>query len=142
MNYYKDAFRKFTDFNTRASRAEYWYFVLFNSIIGIVLGIATTVIGFMVKSPIIPAIPFLYSLAIIIPAFALSVRRLHDTNRSGWWILISFIPIIGLFVFLYFTIEQGDEGDNQYGTNPRNTDGVTIVTAAPVQEQVPTPVQQ
>jgi uncharacterized membrane protein YhaH (DUF805 family) len=142
MNYYKDAFRKFTDFNTRTSRTGYWYFVLFNFIVGAVLGFASGFIGFIAKSSLFAGIPTLYSLVILIPSIAISVRRLHDTNRSGWWILINFIPFIGLLVFLYFTLQRGDDGDNQYGVNPRSGEETTVITDTPVQEQVPAPVQQ
>jgi uncharacterized membrane protein YhaH (DUF805 family) len=61
----------------------------------------------------------IYTLAVLIPGIAVSVRRLHDTDRSGWWILINGIPLIGVIVFLVFTAQAGTPGDNQYGSNPK-----------------------
>jgi uncharacterized membrane protein YhaH (DUF805 family) len=61
----------------------------------------------------------IYSLAVLIPGIAVSVRRLHDTNRSGWWLLISLIPLIGAIVLLVFMVQDSQEGDNQYGPNPK-----------------------
>jgi len=113
MNWYLEVLKKYAVFDGRARRKEYWYFVLFNTIINIVLsGIdsVTTGIGLLAG---------LYTLAVLIPSIAVSIRRLHDTDRSGWWILIALIPIIGWIVLLIFMVQDGKPGENQYGLNPK-----------------------
>jgi len=113
MNWYLEVLKKYAVFRGRARRKEYWYFVLFNTIINIVLsGIdsVTTGIGLLAG---------LYTLAVLIPSIAVSIRRLHDTDRSGWWILIALIPIIGWIVLLIFMVQDGKPGENQYGLNPK-----------------------
>ncbi|MCK5506837.1 MAG: DUF805 domain-containing protein [Thermodesulfovibrionia bacterium] len=61
----------------------------------------------------------MYSLGVLLPAIAVTVRRLHDTSRSGWWVLIGLVPIIGLIVILVFMVQDSKEGENQYGSNPK-----------------------
>ena len=106
---------KYAVFNGRASRSEYWYFALFNSIIILFLFILWKVTGHI----IFDIIYFWYSLAVLIPATAVFVRRLHDTNHSGWWLLLALIPILGPIVLLVFLIKDSDAGTNQYGPNPK-----------------------
>lgn len=113
MNYYLSVLKKYAVFSGRARRAEYWYFVLFNNIIIIVLGIIDGVIG---SGGILGGI---YYLAVLIPVIAVSVRRLHDTNHSGWWLLISLFPLIGAIVLLVFLVRDSQPGQNQYGPNPK-----------------------
>ncbi|NLX26725.1 MAG: DUF805 domain-containing protein [Lentisphaerae bacterium] len=88
-------------------------FVLINIIISFILGFLEGLMG----GP--GVIGYIYSLAVLIPGIAVSVRRLHDTGRSGWWLLISFIPLIGAIVLIVFMATDGAPGDNQYGTNPK-----------------------
>lgn len=138
------AFKKFTQFEGRSTRSEYWYFALVNFVVSIIL----STLGTKIESGTIGAIPsMVYSLAVIIPSIALSVRRLHDTNRSGWWFFINFIPFIGLLIFLYFAVLPSDEGDNEYGPNPLlsvDTEVVSTEEPAVVTEVVPEqiPAQQ
>jgi uncharacterized membrane protein YhaH (DUF805 family) len=103
----KTCFSKYLDFNGRATRSEYWWFQLFNILIILVLGYFNFVI-----------LANLYSLATFFPSLAVFARRMHDTNRSGWFILLALIPIIGWLVLLYFTVSKGTEGDNFYGPPP------------------------
>jgi len=117
FDYYLDAFRKFADFSGRATRSQYWFFVLFNFIISLVLGFIDSIFG--LYSDGMGFLSAIYGLVVLIPALALSVRRLHDTNRSGWWLLVLFIPIVGIFVFLYFMIQDSTPGANRYGPNPK-----------------------
>jgi len=100
-------------FSGRARRKEYWFFSLFNMIIGIVLGFVEVLVG----GPGI--VGMLYGLAVLIPALAVSVRRLHDTDRSGWWLLILLIPVVGAIVLLIFMVLDSSPGENQYGANPK-----------------------
>jgi uncharacterized membrane protein YhaH (DUF805 family) len=113
MNGYLATLKKYADFSGRARRTEYWMFFLFNLIIAIVLGVIDTVIG----SPGI--IGLIFALAILVPAIAVGVRRLHDTDRSGWWLLIAFVPLIGGLVLLVFFVLDGTPGQNKYGANPK-----------------------
>jgi uncharacterized membrane protein YhaH (DUF805 family) len=121
MNYYIGVLKKYTVFAGRAGRAEYWYFVLFNLIIYIVLGIIDQAIAgpSEMGQPSGGILTGLYSLAVLLPSLAVGVRRLHDTNRTGWWLLISFVPIIGFIVLLVFMVQDSQPGANQYGPNPK-----------------------
>jgi uncharacterized membrane protein YhaH (DUF805 family) len=112
MNWYLEVLKKYAAFSGRARRREFWYFVLFNFIIIIILSIIDQAIGSAILSTI-------YSLAVLIPSIAVTVRRLHDTNRTGWWVLIGLIPIIGFIVLLIFTVQDSQKGENQYGPNPK-----------------------
>jgi uncharacterized membrane protein YhaH (DUF805 family) len=96
MNWYLEVLKKYAVFNGRARRKEYWMFFLFNTIIIVVVGFVEGLVG----SP--DVIVLLYSLATLIPGIAVSVRRLHDIGRSGWWLLIAFVPLIGAIVLLVF----------------------------------------
>ncbi|MFT2009884.1 DUF805 domain-containing protein [Pontibacter sp. 13R65] len=113
MNWYKMVLSKYAEFSGRSRRSEYWYFMLFNVIISMVLALVDMAVGSF------GILGGLYSLFIFIPSLALTVRRLHDTGRSGWWMLISLIPFIGWIVLLVFTVSDSQYGDNQYGPNPK-----------------------
>lgn len=115
MNYYTDALKKYAVFSGRASRKEYWMFFLINVVIGIVLNILISVTKSSGVSFIFSAIYLLYVLALIIPSIAIGVRRLHDSDHSGWWLLIGLIPFLGALVVLYFLIIDGTHGSNRYG---------------------------
>ncbi len=119
MSWYIEAFKKYAVFSGRSRRKEYWYFVLFNVIVAIVLSIIDMVLGTFSSSSNIGLLSGIYSLAVIIPTLALSVRRLHDTDRSGWWILISLVPLIGSIVLLVFYVMDSTPGQNRFGPNPK-----------------------
>jgi uncharacterized membrane protein YhaH (DUF805 family) len=104
-------FKKSFVWEGRASRAEFWWFELAQLLIIIVALIIDQIIGTGVLY-IIAAIVF------ILPSIAVLIRRLHDTDRTGWWYWIQLLPLIGLIVILVFTLTGGDEGDNKYGPNP------------------------
>jgi len=103
MNYYKEALKKYNKFSGRANRTEYWYFVLFNSLISIGFSILDSILG------IDKILETIYSLAVLIPSIAVAVRRMHDVNKSGWFIVI---PIYNLVL----SLRKGTEGDNKYGS--------------------------
>ena len=113
MNWYLEVLKKYAVFNGRARRKEYWMFILFYVIIAFVLAIIDSVIGtgFLLYG--------LYALAMLIPNIAVAVRRLHDTGRSGWFLLIGFIPLIGAIVLIVLFCMDSQPGDNQYGPNPK-----------------------
>ncbi len=98
----KICFRKYVDFNGRASRPEYWWFFLF--------GLALSIITMM-----FPLINMLISLVLILPSIAVGVRRLHDIDRTGWWLLIGLIPLVGFIVLIIFLTKQGTAGQNRFG---------------------------
>jgi len=113
MNWYLQVLQKYAEFNGRARRTEYWMFVLFNFIAYVVLGI----VGRIIHLPVL--LTAIYGLGVLIPSLAVSVRRLHDTDRSGWWLLVGLIPLIGVIVLLVFAIQEGQASQNQYGPNPK-----------------------
>ena len=115
MSWYLTVLKKYAVFRGRASRKEYWMFVLFNIIILAVLMLVEG-IAFRGRSNLLAS---LYQLAILIPGYAVQVRRLHDTNRSGWWSLIGVVPLIGSIVLLVFTVEDSQPEENRYGPNPK-----------------------
>ncbi|MEY3018496.1 MAG: hypothetical protein RL336_1631 [Pseudomonadota bacterium] len=118
MQWYLTVLKKYFEFSGRARRAEYWYFTLFNVIFSIVLGVIDAVIA-AGNSSDIGVLGGLYSLALFIPSLAVAVRRLHDTGRSGWWMLMIFIPLIGVIVLLVFMVMNGEASDNEYGPDPK-----------------------
>ena len=122
MNWYLDVLKKYFVFQGRARRKEYWMFTLFNMLAYIALMIIEGILG-MGGEGGLGLLSALYSLAILLPSLGVSVRRLHDTDRSGWWLLISLIPIIGAIVLLVFMVLDSQAGTNQYGPNPKEEDG-------------------
>ena len=130
QRYFVDTLKnRYAAFAGRATRSEYWYFLLFSVIIGIILSIIDSII----INPLFGIQPItdsgrtgilgtIFSLGTFIPALALAIRRLHDIGKNGWWILLGVIPIvnfIGIFVLLYFFIKDSQPGENQFGLNPK-----------------------
>ena len=120
MNWYLDAWKNYINFQGRARRKAYWMFVLFNIIAAVLAGALDGVLGLGGESGYGP-ISGLYSLAVFLPGLALAVRRLHDTDRTGWWMLIGLIPVIGWIVLLVFFVTDSQPGSNQYGPNPKES---------------------
>ena len=117
MNWYVDVLKKYALFDGRASRQEYWMFTLFNVLALIVLGVIAVVGGD--KLGAIAVAPYLlYALGTLLPNLAVTVRRLHDSDKSGWMILVSFIPFVGGLILLFFMIQEGTRGSNQFGRDP------------------------
>jgi len=116
MNWYIDVIKKYAVFTGRARRKEYWMFMLFNIIIQGVLDIFYYASQ---KSIAIVVIMCLYSLALLLPSLGVTIRRLHDTGRSGWWFFLGFIPIIGPIILFVFICLDSQPGANQYGENPK-----------------------
>ena len=125
MSYYLEALKKYAVFHGRAHRAEFWWFVLFNAIFSFALNIT---FGARVGVPEesvssttpLAILPSIYALAVLLPALGVSIRRLHDTNRSGWWLLIAFFPLVGVIVLIVFYAQAGDAGENQFGPDPHS----------------------
>lgn len=119
MSWFVAALKKYAVFGGRSRRREYWYFVLFSSIITVALVIVDSAIGTFDSTVGLGLLSGLFSLAILIPSIAVSVRRLHDIDRTGWWFLISFIPLIGTIVLLVFAVLDSTSGGNRFGPNPK-----------------------
>ena len=126
MNHYKNAFKKYADFRTRARRSEYWYFALFNALFILLLSLVDTVLGFGSEDTL-GIFGGLYSLVVVIPSLAVCVRRLHDIGKSGWWIFIVIIPFIGALILFLFAIRDSQPGTNEYGPNPKESNGSNSV---------------
>ncbi len=112
MEWYFGALQKYGQFSGRARRKEYWMFILFNIIVACVMAGIDGVLG---TGGILYAI---YALAVFIPGLAVTVRRLHDTGRSGWWFLLVLIPLVGIAVFVFMCLEGAQE-ENEFGSNPK-----------------------
>lgn len=140
MNYFKNYFidvmvKRFFQLNGRASRKEFWFFILFSTIVSLVVGAIGSVLGieYMVEMDTLQTVSDLTTsgesvvgfpinilqlvvgLIFMFPSFAITIRRLHDIGKSGWWQLIIFIPFIGIFILLVFCIMGSQKGTNQYG---------------------------
>ena len=120
MNWYLDAWKNYINFQGRARRKAYWMFVLFNIIALVILSLIEGALGLSGQNGY-GILTGLYSLAIILPLIALAVRRLHDTGRSGWWILIGLVPLIGPIVLIVFYVTDSQPGTNEYGPNPKES---------------------
>jgi uncharacterized membrane protein YhaH (DUF805 family) len=114
MNWYFKAWKKYAVFGGRAGRQEYWCFVLFNILAYILLSIIAGVIG-----KIGAGLLSVYAVAAFLPGLAASVRRLHDANHSGWWLLIAPIPGVGPILLLVFLAQESYAIENQYGSIPQ-----------------------
>jgi uncharacterized membrane protein YhaH (DUF805 family) len=119
MNWYVDVLKKYAVFEGRARRQEYWMWCLLNFIIAIVLGIVDRGAGLMIGEAGTGILGLIYSLAVLCPGTAVAIRRLHDTGRSGFWLLITFVPCIGVIVLLVFLIQDSEPNANQHGPNPK-----------------------
>ena len=119
MNWYLMALKKYAVFSGRARRTEYWMFVLFLMIFVIVARILDSILGIVFEDGGYGPISTLYALAVLIPTFAVSVRRLHDVGKSGWMLLISLIPMIGSIWLLFLMVTDSEPGENKYGPNPK-----------------------
>ncbi|MEU6931889.1 DUF805 domain-containing protein [Streptomyces sp. NPDC046385] len=113
MNWYLDVLKKYAVFTGRARRQEFWMFALFNLIAAIIVMIVDMALG---TYPLLYAI---YGLGVLLPSLGVAVRRLHDTGRSGWWILIDLVPLVGFIILIVFLATEGDSQQNAHGPNPK-----------------------
>ena len=119
MNWFIQALKKYAVFSGRARRKEYWFFVLFYIIIAIVLVMIDSMAGTISATTGMGLLSGIFALAMFIPGLAVGIRRLHDINKSGWWILIGLIPFIGPLILIIFALMAGTAGDNEYGADPK-----------------------
>lgn len=110
MNYFTEAFKQYADFSGRATRKQYWMFILFYLIFYIVLAVIDGMLGTMFLA-------FIFSLVLLVPSISIAARRLHDTGRTGWWQLIALVPLIGAIVLIVFLVMESQD-DNEYGARP------------------------
>jgi len=135
-------FRKYVDFHGRARRSEFWYWVLFVFLVGIVASVLDSALGLGGRTDISDGLFLrsgilsgLASLALFLPGLAVAVRRLHDVGQSGWWVLLNLIPFIGSLILIFaFYIRDSQPGPNQHGPNPKGVE-------APMHSQPPYPQQ-
>jgi uncharacterized membrane protein YhaH (DUF805 family) len=97
---------KYCDFNGRARRREFWFYALFQFVVGITLGL-------------IPIIGAIISLGLLLPCLGVTVRRLHDIGKSGWFLLLGLIPIVGTIILIIWYAQEGDRGPNAFGPDPK-----------------------
>ena len=117
----RSALNKYADFNGRARRSEYWYFVLFTFLVSLAISVVGTPIG----GPwLVRVLNGLFTLAIFIPSLALVFRRLHDTGRTGLWFLLGFFPLTAIVLIVFLCLDS-QPGANEYGPNPKESDVVS-----------------
>ncbi|MCD7904104.1 MAG: DUF805 domain-containing protein [Clostridiales bacterium] len=114
MNYYTRAFKNYANFKGRDSRKQFWMFILFNFVISLII----QVVAALILGDSAAIIMSIYELIVLIPSIAIIVRRLHDINKSGFWIFINCVPLIGWIWYLILVCKKGDEGSNRYGSVP------------------------
>jgi uncharacterized membrane protein YhaH (DUF805 family) len=110
--------QKYATFTGRASRSEFWLFWLFCIVVSVVLSFVDLAVGAFSMDAGIGLLSGIFALAIIVPSLAVAFRRMHDTDRTAWWLLIALIPFIGAIVLLVFYVLKGTDGNNQYGPDP------------------------
>lgn len=115
MKDYVNVLKKYFDFHGRARRREYWMFVLFNVLISWLLMLLYVSVG----SAVFGVLSGVYSLAVLCPAIGVTVRRLHDTGKSGWWYFIALIPLAGAIWLLIILCTDGQREENKYGADPK-----------------------
>lgn len=113
MQWYLHVLKNYATFSGRARRQEYWMYALITTLISIVLTIIDTA---LIGSTLLAGI---YALGTFLPSLAVGVRRLHDTGRSGWWMLIAAVPLVGAIVLLVFFASEGNQGPNAHGNDPK-----------------------
>jgi uncharacterized membrane protein YhaH (DUF805 family) len=118
VHWYTDVIKQYAVFDGRASRPEYWWFFLINTVISLVLRFAIPSVGALISE--------LYGLAVLLPSIGVAIRRLHDTNRTGWWILVVLIPLVGWIWVIVLLAQAGDIGPNQYGPAPGTQAGEPV----------------
>jgi uncharacterized membrane protein YhaH (DUF805 family) len=119
MTAVKTCLGKYANFSDRAQRSEFWWFALFSFVGSFVLQFIDGILfGWMAMGQPVSVLSAIFGLAIIIPSIAVGVRRLHDLDKSGWWYLLIFVPVIGALILIYFFIQRGTVGQNRFGPDP------------------------
>ena len=121
MDWYFKALRNYLGFSGRARRKEYWMFHLVNFILAGVLSVLDRMLGLHIYKDE-GALTTIYSILVFLPLWAVQFRRLHDTDRSAWWLLLLLIPVVGWLIILAFNCQNGTPGVNRFGVDPKVTD--------------------
>jgi len=137
MQYYIKALKKYAEFEGRTPRKDFWMFVLFHVLITIGLMILDNLLGLADAQSGYGVLTGLYGLAVFIPGLAISMRRLHDIGKSGWWLLLNFIPLIGPLVLIVFYVLDSEKGTNQYGPNPKSEVTKTHEQGSSIEQEPP-----
>jgi len=124
MNWYLKVLKNYVGFTGRARRKEFWMFALFNIIFSVVATMIDSAAGLADPMTGTGPIAGLYGLAVLLPGIAVGARRLHDTGRTGWLLLLALIPLIGAIVLLVFFVQDSKPGPNKYGPNPKEEGAV------------------
>ena len=111
----QSCFSQYVGFSGRARRSEYWFFVLFETLVGVVCSMLLAITG----SGIFMALSYVASIACFLPALSVGIRRLHDIGKSGWWWFIALVPLVGSILLLVWMCKDSEAGDNEYGANPK-----------------------
>lgn len=119
MYWFLKGFKQYFDFSGRARRREYWMFIVFYIVFYVGVLISDEILGTGSMSNGTGILSGIYTLVTFIPSLAVTVRRLHDTNRSGWYVLLGLIPVIGFIIILIFAVTDSEPGSNEYGPNPK-----------------------
>lgn len=125
MYWYIQVLKKYADFSGRASRREYWWFVLFTTLASLVLAVVDSALGTFNDQAGMGMLGGLYALLVLLPTIGVQVRRLHDVDRSGWWLLIYLVPLVGAIVIFVFACMKGTPGANRFGLDPLELDVAT-----------------
>ena len=129
MEWYLKVLKNYVGFNGRARRKEYWMFTLFNLIVLVLAAVLDNILGLRFSNDdFFGPIYMLYALAVFLPSLAVGIRRLHDTDRSGWWMLLCFIPLLGLGVLVFLCLD-GTRGPNRFGPDPKAGEGTAATVA-------------
>ena len=126
MAWFLIALSRYATFDGRSRRREYWGFMAFY----VLLHLLVTTLGALVGPRTAAALSFAYEAVLLVPAVAVGVRRLHDTGRSGMWMLLGLVPVVGTLALVYFLVQDSEPGDNEYGPNPKGVDAFAYATAA------------
>ena len=134
MHWYIEALQKYAVFNGRSRRSEFWYFQLFNLLFGLGITLVFGFIGLALSGGnensavyVGDAANIVFALATLLPAIGVRIRRLHDTDKSGWWVLLGLVPFIGGIVLIVFCVQDSQPGSNQYGPNPKEATAIAPV---------------
>jgi len=114
----RSVFNNYATFTSRAARSEYWWWVLFTVLVSLVLAVVDSMLFGTRGGGSIGILGAIFSLGTLIPSIAVGVRRLHDMDKSGWWLLIVLVPVVGALLLLYWFVQRGTVGPNQFGPDP------------------------
>lgn len=120
MNWFVKVVKQYVDFSGRARRKEYWMFILFYTLFAVIAAALDNLFGIAIPKAGYGPIYGILALALFLPNLGVTVRRLHDTGRSGWMLLLGLIPVVGAIIIFVFLVSDSKVGSNEYGENPKN----------------------